>query len=113
MSAASWPAAGPMPKPWPLKPVARKKPGMISTGEITGMVSGVQSIVPPQASATAMSFNAGFDLISAASATLTSDMSGAGSRTRSVSNGDGLQEIQLGPRMIFSEKDLQAEIFKP
>ena len=41
MSAASLPAAGPMPKPWPLKPVARKKPGSASTGEITGMVSGV------------------------------------------------------------------------
>src|SRR3954453_23863923 len=111
MSAASLPAAGPMPKPWPEKPVARKKPGMASTDEMTGMVSGVQSIVPPQASAISMSFNSGFDLISEASAALTSDMSGAGSRTRSVSNGDGLSKLQLVPRMSWSKKDLPNDSF--
>src|SRR5262249_53703972 len=32
-SAISRPAPGPMPKPWPEKPVAMKKPGSCSTGE--------------------------------------------------------------------------------
>ena len=32
MSAISLPAAGPMPKPWPEKPVAMWKPGMLSIG---------------------------------------------------------------------------------
>src|SRR5882672_3357756 len=50
-SAASRPAAGPMPKPWPEKPLAMTKPGRRSTGEITGTVSGVASIRPAQLSA--------------------------------------------------------------
>ena len=36
ISATTFPAPGPMPKPWPLKPVAKKKPGIAGTGEITG-----------------------------------------------------------------------------
>src|SRR5215475_6419117 len=43
-SAIRRPAPGPMPKPWPEKPVAMKKPGNGSTGEITGTASGVTSI---------------------------------------------------------------------
>ena len=60
-----------------------------------------------------MSFNSGFDLISAASAELTSDMSGAGSRTRSVSNGDGLSKLQLVPRIDLVEERLAERQLQP
>ena len=40
-SATRRPAPGPMPKPCPEKPVATKKPGTLSTGEMTGTASGV------------------------------------------------------------------------
>ncbi len=70
-------------------------------------------MVPPQASAHSMPFNSGFDAISAASAELTSDMSGAGSRTRSVSNGEGLSRLQLVPRMNWSKNDFPNDSFSP
>ena len=54
-SEASFPAPGPMPKPWPENPVAMTRPGRLSTGEITGTASGVTSISPPQAFSTFMS----------------------------------------------------------
>ena len=39
-----------------------------------------------------------------ARAELTSDISGAGSRTRSVSNGEGLSKLQLVPRISWSKR---------
>src|SRR5205085_808557 len=59
MSAINRPAPGPMPKPWPEKPVAMKKPGKVSTAEMTGIASGITSIMPPQLSATATFLKAG------------------------------------------------------
>ena len=59
MSATSLPAPGPMPKPWPENPVAMKKPGRLSTDEITGIASGITSIMPPQVSATTAWWNTG------------------------------------------------------
>jgi hypothetical protein len=47
-SAIRRPAPGPMPKSWPEKPVATKKPGISATGEITGTASGATSISPAQ-----------------------------------------------------------------
>ncbi|HVZ09137.1 hypothetical protein, partial [Rhodopila sp.] len=40
-SAVSLPAPRPMPKPWPEKPVAMKKPGSASTGAYTTTYSAV------------------------------------------------------------------------
>ena len=51
-SAARRPAAGPMPKPWPEKPVDSTSPGIFCTGAITGTQSGVVSIRPAHFSAT-------------------------------------------------------------
>src|SRR5204862_736971 len=59
MSAISLPAPGPMPKPWPENPVAMKNPGTLSTAEMTGIASGITSIMPPQVSATATFLKAG------------------------------------------------------
>src|SRR5215831_4957448 len=44
MSATSFPAPGPIPKPCPENPVATTRPGRLSTGEMTGIASGITSI---------------------------------------------------------------------
>ena len=53
MSAISLPAPGPMPNPWPLNPLAMKKPSNPSMLEMIGSTSGEASISPPQVSTNA------------------------------------------------------------
>ena len=44
MSAIMCPARGPMPKPWPLNPAARMKPGRPASSPMAGTPSGVESM---------------------------------------------------------------------
>lgn len=58
-SAIRWAAPGPIPKPWPEKPLAITKPVISSIVSITGTASGVTSIAHPQLSSTLALANSG------------------------------------------------------
>jgi hypothetical protein len=72
------------------KAVAMKKPGMRSTGEITGIASGITSIIPPQLSATSVLRNSG--KASGESGARAVDDKTIGSR---VEHADGLERRSL------------------
>src|ERR1051325_6986742 len=88
MSATSLPAPGPIPKPCPENPVAMKKPGILSTAEMTGIASGITSIMPPQLCATATFLKAGKLSAMLARARSSTNGSASGSSTRTLSKGD-------------------------
>src|SRR5215469_10281861 len=71
-----------------------KKPGTLSTAEMTGMASGMTSIMPAQVSAMAMLRNAGNAAAMLARARSMTKGSGSGSSTRTCSNGEGASRFQ-------------------
>ena len=76
-----------MPKPWPEKPVPMVRPGIASTGEITGIASGVTSISPAQDCATSAPSSTGKARRAAAQLRRSTRSDGAGSRMRTCSKG--------------------------
>lgn len=74
-----------MPKPWPEKPVPITRPGKVSTFEMTGITSGIVSIMPPHFSTMGTVLSAGIPRRMWPSTCLSRVPSGVGSRTRIVS----------------------------
>jgi len=77
-----------MPKPCPEKPLARKKPGTLSTGPITGTASGVTSMRPDQLCWMRAPAKAGNALMTLSRPFWLKRSTGTGSSTRTRSNGE-------------------------
>ena len=90
------------PKPCPEQPAATNTPPMLSTGEITGTASGVQSIYPPQEDTMPASATVGNRAFIRVMMVANIRLSGAGSRTRMRSKGlacrDASDGVSPGPR---------------
>ena len=80
-------------------PLARRNPGRVRMGEITGTASGVTSISPAQRSAIFIVLKTGKFLVRFDWASARIDSTGSGSRTRTASNGEGPSRGQV--RGIF------------